>query len=34
MHGTNLTATRGSTQVKVYIPYKAVAPSSDRTELA
>ena len=34
MLGTILAATRGSTQVKVYIPYKVVAPSLDRTETA
>ena len=34
MLGTILAATRGSTQVKVYIPYKVVAPSLDRTEMA
>lgn len=32
--GTILAATRASAQVKVYIPYKVVAPSLDRTETA
>lgn len=34
MHGTLLTAPRASIQAKVDIPYKAVVPSSDRTEVA
>ena len=34
MHGTLLTALRASIQTRVDIPYKAVVPSSDRTEVA